>query len=339
MKTVLFNFEKFPLSVCTQQGPLTDQEKLIPAWIEEDEQGLISFLPYVDPTDIYLSQHNSSIGKTWKDHNDLFARFVLEVEQQSVVDVGGGSGNIYKSYIKHNPHVRWKVIDMNPTVVGDNVDVIQGLYKPNLIKENDTVITSHFLEHIMDLRTFLQELRERNPKYHIFTLPNFIKYAQNNYAATIMFEHPHFLTEEYLDCILSETGWEVVEKKHYKDHSIFFKTKPTNPKPQNIKINSTKYINAFLNYITNRAKDVQGKGPFYVFGAHYPYYYLLNLGIKEDQIIAVVDNDPLKQGKRMYGTNTKVISPLDLPQGANLFVEMGPYNEEIKKELPFINFI
>lgn len=339
MKTVLFNFEKFPLSVCTQNGPLTDAERLIPAWIEEDEQGLINFLPYVDPADIYISQHNSSIGKTWEDHNDMFAKFVLSAETTNVVDVGGGSGNIYKSYMKHNSRVNWKVIDLNPAVSGENVSIIKGLYKPELIQEGDTVITSHFLEHIVDLTAFLTELRNRNPKYHIFTLPNFVKYAQSNYAATIMFEHPHFLTEDYLDCILSVTGWEVLEKVHYKNHSIFFKTKPTTPISREVKLQSTKYINDFLSYMAQRAASIPKTKSFYVFGAHFPYYYLLNLGITEDQIIAVVDNDPLKQGRRMYGTNTMVISPAELPAGASVFVEMGPYNDEIKTGMPNVSFI
>lgn len=339
MKRVIFNFDKFPLSVCTQDGPLNETEELIPAWIEENEQGLISFLPYVDPTKIYLSQHNSSVGKTWEEHNDLFAKFVLSAEDANVVDVGGGSGNIYKSYVKYNSRVNWKVIDLNPTINDLDVTTIKGLYHPSQIEQGDTVITSHFLEHIADLTTFLTQLRERNPKYHIFTLPNFKKYAQNNYAATIMFEHPHFLTEEYLAYMLASTGWAVEEKFYYKDHSIFFKTKPTTAITLDTKFDSTKYVVDFVNYMVNRVSNLKESEPFYVFGAHFPYYYLLNLGILENQIIAVVDNDPLKQGKRMYGTNTKVISPADLPLGAKLFVEMGPYNEEIKKGLPNIEFI
>ena len=81
-----------------------------------------------------------------------------------------------------------------------------------------------------------------------------------------------------------------------------------------------------------RAKNIT-QDKFYVFGAHLTYYYLLNLGIDENRILAVVDNDLNKQGKRMYGTNTKVISPHELEEGANIFVEMGPYNKEIIKGL------
>jgi hypothetical protein len=35
----------------------------------------------------------------------------------------------------------------------------------------------------------------------------------------------------------------------------------------------------------------------------------------------------------MYGTTTRVISPQEMEEGASIFVEMGPYNEEIIKGL------
>lgn len=331
--SVLFEFEKFPLSVCVQQGTLSYKEKLIKATIEEDEQGLITFLPFVDPEEIYLSQHNSSIGETWKGHNDQFAQYVLYYEKEKITDIGGGSGNIYKSYIKYNDNIKWKIIDLNPTLEDSNVELIKGFYHPEYIQEGETVITSHFLEHLTDLKGFLISLRERNPKQHIFTLPNFKQYAKNNYSATLMFEHPYFLTEDYLDYILSLTGWKIVNKQYYKNHSIFFSTIPSLPSETKVKFDYKEDINNFLQYMLNRVHEIKDIPRFYVFGAHYTYYYLINMGVSINQIIAVIDNDSNKQGKRMYGTNTKVISSQDIEKDAKVFVEMGPYNEEIIKGL------
>ena len=95
----------------------------------------------------------------------------------------------------------------------------------------------------------------------------------------------------------------------------------------------------FLDYMVSRVNSIEKDSKFYVFGAHFPFYYLLSLGIKEEQIIAVIDNDVDKQNRRMYGTNVKVISPNNIPDGSNIFIEMGPYNEEIKDGLINMNFI
>ena len=338
MKT-LYKFKKFPVSVCTQEGPLSSKEELIPAEIVEDSAGLLTFLPYIEPKRIYLSQHNSSVGKTWQNHNDRFAQFVHRSEKESIVDIGGGSGNIYKSYINYNKNIKWKIIDLNPTLEDKNVINIKGLYAPEYIQEGETVITSHFLEHLIDLKGFLESLRERKPKYHIFTLPNFKKYAEANYSATLMFEHPHYLTEQYLSYILSLTGWKIIEKEYYNDHSIFFLTEPTDPIETQAILNDSQDILNFLKYMQKRVDSIKHLKDIYVFGAHFTYYYLINLGIDESQIAAVIDNDPKKQGRRMYGTNTKVIGGQDLPLGAKVFVEMGPYNEEIKAGLTNVEFI
>ena len=330
---ILYNFNNFPLSVCTQRGELSPKERLVEATIEEDETGLIIFLPFVDPKEIYLEQHNSSIGETWKEHNNQFAHYVFQNETENVIDVGGGSGNIYKSYTQYNDKVKWKIIDLNPTLEDSKVELIRGFFDPKYISKGDTVITSHFLEHLTDLKGFLTNLRTRNPKQHIFTLPNFKQYAQNNYTATLMFEHPYYLTEDYLHYILATTGWKIEEKKYYRDHSIFFRTTPITPQELDSRFDYSKDIITFLQYMQNRTNEAKDAGKFYVFGAHFTYYYLINMGIDISQIIAVVDNDPKKQGKRMYGTTTKTISPEEIEEGGSIFLEMGPYNKEIKKGL------
>ena len=340
MKNRLFTFKKFPLSVCTQDGPLPEKEELVEAYIEEGANGLISFLPYVDPSKIYLSQHNSSIGETWRLHNLEFAKHILGVGELSFVDIGGGSGNIYKSAYSLDSNISWKIIDLNPTLDDARVETVVGLYSPSDIKEGDTVITSHFLEHQNNPEEFLTELRLRNPKYHLFSLPNFKSYAKKNYSATIMFEHPNYLAEDYLEYLLAKTGWNIIDKQYYADHSIFFTTTPGTPTDSKKVFNCREDIGNFLQYMQDRCQQlVQAQKPFYVFGAHFTYYYVLNMGVPEEQIIAVVDNDPAKQGKRMYGTNTRVISSDELPIGANVFLEMGPYNAEIAKELLNVNFL
>ena len=80
----LIKLPNFPVSICTQDGELTDKEIMIDANIVEDNDGFIKFLPYVDPKLIYMSQHNSSIGKTWTQHNSEFAKFIYETEQNKI---------------------------------------------------------------------------------------------------------------------------------------------------------------------------------------------------------------------------------------------------------------
>ena len=238
MKTIL-KFKKFPVSICTQAGELTDQEKMIEAKIIEDDSGAIHFVPYIDPKDIYLTQHNNCVGETWESHNLEFTNFVLKHEKDNITEIAGGSGKVFLNFIAKNPNYKkWKVIDINPTKIYNEDprnQVIKGLYNKDMINKGDVVISSHFVEHVAHLDTFLQDLRSKNPKYHIFSLPNFKKFSSSKYTATIMFEHPHYLPEDYLDYFLEKNGWRVINKHYYRDHSIFYTTEPSKIKNNNQK--------------------------------------------------------------------------------------------------------
>lgn len=338
----LLTLKKFPKSICTQTTPLNlDREHLIEASIVKYDDNSINFLPYIDPLEIYLEQHNSSVGKTWDLHNSLFSEKIFQYETQRIVEIAGGSGNIYKKFKRLNDNIKWTLIDLNPTIVDNTVNIIKSLYCPELIHENDVVVTSHFLEHVCYVEDFLKTLRSRNPKYHIFSIPNFKKFAESNFCSTLMFEHPHFLTDERVNFLLSKTGWEIVEKSYYNNHSVFYVTRPT----QNININDviltdeSELIIRWINYIKEKTEYIKKYDKIYIFGAHFPYYYFLNFGVNEEQIVSVVDNDILKCNKRMYGTNTKVIHSSELPKNSKIVVEMGPYTEEIKHNLKNIEIL
>jgi len=338
---ILFQIERFPKSICPRFADLdSDQESLISAKIVENLDGTIDFLPYLNPLEIYLEQHNSSIGKTWNLHNQFFAEKIFEYEKTRITEIGGGSGNIYKKYKEINNKFKWTLIDFNPTIVGDNLNLIKGKYNSNLIGKNETVVSSHFLEHVVDTEGFLLDLRLKKPKYHIFSIPNFKKSIESNYCSTLTFEHPHFLTEDVVNYILAKTGWEIVDKKYFENHSIFFVTKPiTYITDKKIKINQSYLISNWINYIKKRSEQLKKIEKFYIFGAHYPLYYFLNFGISEEQIVSVVDNDPIKTFKRMYGTNIGIIHSSDLPSKSNLIVEMGLYTTEIKEKINDVFFI
>jgi len=49
----------------------------------------------------------------------------------------------------------------------------------------------------------------------------------------------------------------------------------------------------------------------------------------------LLDNDPNKQGKRLYGTNLQVASPKILADVENpvIILKAGVYNDEIKKDI------
>lgn len=335
--SVIATFNRFPVSVCTQVGDISTEETLLKFDIITQENNLVKFVPYVDPKEIYLEQHNSSIGKTWAEHNESFSSVIKKYEHENIVEIGGGSGNIFS---KFDNFKTWKVVDLNPTEIYDHVNVkkIRQPYDSKYIESGDVVISSHVVEHMFYIENFFHDLQKRSPKFHIFSIPNMKQYAMSKYSATIMQEHPTYLPESVMDVLLKRTGWDILEKVYFKNHSIFYVTTPSNILSDEVIPDESRDIIELISYLQGRVDSVKHE-KFYVFGAHLTYYYILNMGISEEQIIAVVDNDWKKCGRRMYGYNTRTIHSSELTPGSKVFLEMGPYNDEIRENLTDMVFI
>ena len=73
----------------------------------------------------------------------------------------------------------------------------------------------------------------------------------------------------------------------------------------------------------------------YLYGAHIFAQYLIEFGLDTNRIVNLLDNDPNKQGKRLYGTSLKVKSPKALRAVKNpiVILKAGVYNQEIKDDI------
>ncbi|EDP6220670.1 SAM-dependent methyltransferase, partial [Campylobacter jejuni] len=73
----------------------------------------------------------------------------------------------------------------------------------------------------------------------------------------------------------------------------------------------------------------------YLFGAHLFGQYLIFQGLNAEKIINILDNNPSKQEKRLYGTKFIVKSPKILKDQDDSLVVLnaGVYNDEIEKDI------
>ena len=140
------------------------------------------------------------------------------------------------------------------------------------------------------------------------------------------------------------------------DHSIFYAAiRVTSVAP--MVLSSTLYGNnkaLYLNYVAYHEQLIKDlnqrlsavKRPVYLFGAHVFAQYLIGFGLDSSRIACLLDNDPNKQGRRLYGTGLMVQSPAVLKDLENPYVilKAGVYNQEIKKDIleninPAVDFL
>ena len=96
--------------------------------------------------------------------------------------------------------------------------------------------------------------------------------------------------------------------------------------------NSVSELNKCIKECVSQHKSV------YVFGAHIFTQLLLNMGLDLRNISGILDNDPNKQNKRLYGSSLVVESPAVLKdKNAAVILKCGAYNDEIRRGILVMN--
>ena len=353
----LYTFKNFPVFMgCTDQP----KEKDIVAdmsWQMSISSGMIQLNPLLPLEVVYAEEHGSgTVGDIWNQHHEAFAEFVTKFSSiKSVLEIGGLHGHLAKkSLAKRN--LDWTIVEPNPRVSSDlPVKVIKGFFDDKFTSEEkyDAIIHSHVLEHIYDPMTFMQHVSDfmKKDSLLLMSVPNLEAMLRNNYTNCLNFEHTYFASQHYVQLFLDHFGYELVEESYFKeDHSIFVCAKKVRDTLQEAGIAPyyrdqlyMRNLALFLNYTQYHEELVSElnkiEGDVYLFGAHIFSQTLLQFGLDAKKIINILDNDPNKQNKRLYGTDLIVKSPEALRdvESGTVIVKTGVYNEEIKKQIESIN--
>jgi hypothetical protein len=212
----------------------------------------------------------------------------------------------------------------------------------------DTIVHSHVFEHMYEPDQFMRHLSGfmGAGQHLVFSLPNLRVKLERKYTNCINFEHTIFLTEPYVEFLLAKHGFRLAAKEYFMDdHSIFYaairdpSVKPIALPPGLYEKNKQLYLD-FVRYHEELIQDLNRKmsestQPIYLFGAHVFAQYLIAFGLDTSRIVSLLDNDPKKQGKRLYGTSLTVQSPKVLREVERpvVILKAGVYNQEIKEDI------
>lgn len=348
---LLHTFEDFPVFMgCTSADRSKDLTADMSFWISRGS-GMIQLNPLLELDVLYPEAHGAGlVGGVWQKHHLAFAEFIGKFTPSSVLEIGGSHGILAKNY-QSIASIPWTIVEPNPTPIdGCKARFIKGFFddKFTLPEEVDAVVHSHVFEHIYNPTQFMIHLSGfmGNGKKLLFSLPNMQVMMERKYNNCLNFEHTIFLNPHYIEYLLSQHGFRIVEQQRFlDDHSIFYAC-VKDGSVEHIALDFTQYkvnkliYDEYIRYHNDlimelNSKIVEAEGPIYLFGAHVFAQHLLAFGLETDKIVGLLDNDPNKQGKRLYGTDLTVFSPQvlrDLPNPA-VILKAGVYNDEIKADI------
>ena len=320
----LHTFRDFPVFMGCVETSSSEDLMADMTWEISKSSGFIQLKELLPLDILYMENHSGSIGKNWEDHHTSFANFIHQFSPKSVLEIGGAHGILSKKYHEIKS-CDWTIIEPNPIPIeGVKAKFIKGFFDDKFVfdKDLDAVVHSHVFEHIYHPNTFIEHISNflKNGKRLIFTLPNMKEMLERRYTNCINFEHTIFLTEPYIEFLLTKHKLKIEKKEYFlEDHSIFYSV-IKDDSVEAIRIKSDLYesnknlffdfINYYKNLIDGINQKIEGTNQnIYLFGAHIFTQYLIGFGLNLERVNYILDNDPKKQEKRLYGTEKLVKSP------------------------------
>jgi len=347
---IIYSVKDFPVKMGCTDRPQELDLKAEMLWAISKKSGLIQLKKLIPLDLLYSEQHGpGTVGKTWKLHHQEFAKFLIKHAFGNVLEIGGAHGILYVESQKIK-ELNWTILEPNPDPIkGCNARFIRGFFDEKFCSDRkyNSYVHSHVLEHLYNPREFM-EILQRNAQVgdkQIFSIPNLYKQLKKFYTNAIMFEHTIFLTEPYIEYLLNQNNFEIIEKQYFMDdHSIFFATEKKNhvktkPLSKDLYFENILIFNEYINYLKKSINDInnkiKNKKNIYLFGGHVFSQTLISYGLKTNFIKNILDNDPKKFNKRLYGTNLFVKSPQVLKDEVNpiVILRAGAYTNEIKKDI------
>jgi hypothetical protein len=356
----LFTIKKFPIFIGNTSKEIKNDLFSEIIFDISKKCGVIQLRNTINPNLIYSSYHSEAIGKVWEEHHLEFSKLISEIINKNqikrVLEIGGSTAKIAKIILEQTESIEsWTIIEPNTPSINENIDkrinFISEFFNDSIVDSPyDLILHSHTIEHMYEPNDFLISVNKSlSPNgYHIFSVPNLFSYLNSKFVNTLNFEHTIFLTEEILDYLMNRNNLEILDKKKYMEHSIFYVTKKNeNVSPTPIPQKYEEYKTMFLNYIDFYKKlidelnnrMIESNSDIYLFGAHVFSQFLISMGLNTEKIICVLDNSLIKNNTRLYGTNLTIKNPkeVNLKDNSIIILKVGNYRDEIISGLMSIN--
>ena len=281
-----------------------------------------------------------------------------DLRGQTVLEIGCGKGEFLGLLVELGAG---KGIGIDPAFVpgrlvspaADRLQFVQDLYSEKYGHiEADVICCRHTLEHIAPVSRFVRELRATigtNQVTVLFELPDVSRVLSEAAFWDIYYEHCSYFTKGSLARLFERTGFEVVELSvEYDNQYIVLGAKTAvsgrAASPWEDDLNDTTNqvarfparVHEIKQFWLDRINSMRADGKRLVLwgGGSKAVSFLSTLKIG-DQIAAVVDINPYKQGKFIPGTGHAVVGPGELKRlRPDCVILMNRiYENEIRRQL------
>lgn len=351
----LFRLKNFPVHMGVTGQDETDDLFCDLIYDINVMNGEVQIRDVISEENLYQEAHYNNIGNGWKEHHHAFAEFVAKHGPKRVFEIGGGRGILSEEYSRFDDSADWTILEPIPNPVPEcRARYVKGFFDSSykIEKGYDAIVHTHALEHFYHPVQCIQNMgNSKENGWMFFSIPNMEEMMKRCYTNVMNFEHTYYCAEPYVTCICNACGYTIMETKRFKDdHSIFYALRQTGGYRQidltNEYLRNKKLFTAWkteqekiASYFNYKMEGDLSDRNLYLFGAHVNTQFLLAFQLRSDKVAGILDNDPSKHGKRLYGTPFQVYAPeiLKNQNAPVIILRSGTHNDEIKEGIKKIN--
>jgi len=274
----------------------------------------------------------------------LVKKLLISLEDfklKSVVEVGAGDGHFAREFVKsqrtHYVAVDTSYLQMGTPVVDEVIDFIGGTYNEKMTLCPDLVIFRHVLEHIPNVKEFINSVTHEQPEFVFIEVPCFEFVSKDNYHY-FSNDHCSYFTKNSLNLLMTQFGYSAVFNEYAfndeyiislwkKNQSILTSTEASEKTDCFLYESFTEWKYHLSTFFEEKTFlwSASGKGRLLLI--------MLEVGYKKSEY--VVDINPKMQGHYLPVTGQHVISPKMLSnlECNRVLVINSLYLEEIKQNL------
>jgi hypothetical protein len=277
---------------------------------------------------------------------DGFTDFIIKnIINDNIIEIGGSNGALVK-IVQEKKIFNYSIMylyDSAPDV--PNVKFINANCETYDFPENNTIILSHVFEHLYNPLKFVENLKRNNVNQIIISNLDFDNLLQRNDISIINFERTYYCNTCHLDHIMKQYGYSRKDSLEFEKQAVFYnylKDSSETVYDYNDVIKNVYLLDKLLKYFIGREKKIRrikidnNYQTFICTAGHYGQmaYNFLDKYVKEN-VVGFLDGDPLKIGKRVYGTEyfTYAKSKLSEYVNVNVILCVERYRDEITSEL------
>ena len=321
-----------------------------------DNCGHLQLASAPDPDGVFADyRYKSGVSKSFKNH---FNKYAFDIITQygkgidgAVLEIGSNDGYLLEQFkkmdctvlgVEPSKHLVQEHTDKGVDVINDffTVDLVD---KHSLRSKFDIVCANNVLAHIPDTLGVVQaiSLSLRTNGILVAECGHQEGITSGKYLDNVYHEHIDYYTPYSFSKLLERAGLIVEDVTIIESHGISFRIVARKRTGTN-KLAFERldwewertHVESYISAREDKMRDLIGDRPFVAYGAAAKAVTsLYTLGLVNNKLIGVVDDNDLKQGYYFPGTDILITNPADLDKDAFVVVTAWNVFLDIKEKL------